>query len=92
MGNDDITDISQMPEELLCTYIHACHILHYHGLVNAYGHISVRLSPSSFLMSRYMAPPLIASTKDLVVYKVENGEPVADDAPRGLYCAPNTAS
>jgi ribulose-5-phosphate 4-epimerase/fuculose-1-phosphate aldolase len=91
MSNSEITETSQVSEELRCTYIHACHILHYHGLVDAYGHISVRLSPSTFLMSRYMAPPLVASTEDLVVYKVEDGEAVAADAPRGLYCAPSGA-
>lgn len=91
MSNKDIKEISQVSEELLCKYIHACHILHYHGLVDAYGHVSVRLSPSTFLMSRYMAPPLVASTKDLVVYKVEDGEAVAADAPRGLSYAPSSA-
>lgn len=85
MTSNAITEVSQVPEELLCKYIHACHILHNHGLVDAYGHISVRLSPSTFLMSRYMAPPLVSSRKDLVVYKVEDGEAVAADAPRGMY-------
>lgn len=83
MSNDNITEPSQVSEDLRCTYIDACHILHNHGLVDAYGHVSVRLSQSTFLMSRYMAPPLVASTKDLVVYKVEDGEAVAADAPRG---------
>jgi hypothetical protein len=91
MRNNEITETSQVSEELLCKYIHACHILHYHGLVDAYGHISVRLSLSTFLMSRYLAPPLVASTEDLVVYKVEDGEAVAADAPRGLHCAPSSA-
>ena len=91
MRNNEITETSQVSEELLCKYIHACHILHYHDLVDAYGHISVRLSPSTFLMCRYLAPALVASTEDLVVYKVEDGEAVAADAPRGLYCAPSSA-
>jgi hypothetical protein len=91
MRNNEITETSQVSEELLCKYIHACHILHYHDLVDAYGHISVRLSPSTFLMSRYLAPPLVASTGDLVVYKVEDGEAVAADATRGLYCAASSA-
>ena len=91
MGSIEMTEITQVPEELLCKYIYACHILHYHGLVDAYGHISVRLSTSTFLMARYMAPALVASKKDLVVYKVEDGEAVAADAPRGTYCAPSSA-
>lgn len=88
MGSQDVTELSQVSDELLCKYIHSCHILHYHDLVDAYGHISVRLSPSTFLMCRYQAPALCASKKDLVVYKVEDGQPVAPDAPRGLPCAP----
>ena len=87
---NEITETSQVSEELLLKYIHACHILHNHGIVDAYGHISVRLSPSTFLMSRYIAPPLVTS-KDLVIYKVEDGEAVAAAAPRGLYCAPSSA-
>lgn len=88
MGSNDITEISQISEDLLCTYVYACQILHYHNVVDAYGHISVRLSPSTFLMCRYQAPGLVTSTKDLVVYKIEDGQPVAADAPRGLFGAP----
>ena len=91
MTNNDITEVSQVSEELLCKYIHACHILHYHDIVDAYGHISVRLSTSTFLMCRYLAPALVASIEDLVIYKVEDGEAVAAEAPRGVYCAPTSA-
>jgi hypothetical protein len=86
-----MAEISQVPDELLCKYIYSCHILHHHGLVDAYGHVSVRLSPSTFLMARYMAPALVASKKDLVVYKVEDGEAMATDAPRGMYSASSSA-
>ena len=35
-------------------------------------------------MSRYMAPALVAWPEDLIVYKVEDGEPVDPKAPRGM--------
>lgn len=41
-----------------------------------YGHLSARLSASTFLVSRYMAPVLVAWPNDLVIYKVEDGESV----------------
>ncbi|KAF2099949.1 arad-like aldolase/epimerase [Rhizodiscina lignyota] len=76
--------VSQISSELIHKYIDGCHMLHQHGLVDAYGHLSVRLSPSTFLMSRYMAPALVAGKEDLVIYKVEDGEPVDANAPRGF--------
>jgi ribulose-5-phosphate 4-epimerase/fuculose-1-phosphate aldolase len=76
------TQVSQVPSELLRKYIHGCHILHHYDLVDAYGHLSVRLSRSTFLMSRYMAPALVASPDDLVIYKAADGEPVNPNAPR----------
>lgn len=83
MDDSKLVTLSQLPKELLRKYIDGCHILHHHGLVDAYGHLSVRLSASTFLMSRYLAPALVASVDDLVIYRVENGQPVATDAPRG---------
>ncbi|KAJ9614659.1 hypothetical protein H2200_002796 [Cladophialophora chaetospira] len=35
-------------------------------------------------MSRYLAPALVAGTEDLVIYQVEDGQPVRSDAPRGF--------
>lgn len=77
-----IKQVSQLPSELLRKYIDGAHILHHYDLVDAYGHLSVRLSSVTFLMSRYMAPALVASPDDLVIYKVEDGEPVGPNAPR----------
>ena len=82
---DAITDLSQVSRVLLFKFIDGCHMLHKHDLVDAYGHLSVRLSNSTFLMSRYLAPALVTSTEDLVIYKVEDGQPVKTDAPRGTY-------
>jgi ribulose-5-phosphate 4-epimerase/fuculose-1-phosphate aldolase len=79
-----VTKVRQVSSDLIRKYIDGCHILHYYDLVDAYGHLSVRLSPSTFLMSRYMAPALVAWPEDLVVYKVEDGEPVDPNAPRGM--------
>lgn len=84
IGDSKILTLSQLPKELLRKYINGCHILHHHGLVEAYGHFSVRLSASTSLMSRYLALALLlASLDDLVICRVENGLPVATDAPRG---------
>lgn len=77
-----ITQVHQVPSELLRKYIDGCHILHQHDLVDAYGHLSMRLSSSTFLMSRYMAPALVASPDDLVIYKIVDGEPLNPNAPR----------
>ncbi|OIW23939.1 arad-like aldolase/epimerase [Coniochaeta ligniaria NRRL 30616] len=65
-------------------YIRGCHILHFHGIVDAYGHLSYRLSDRLFIMSRYLAPALVSSLADLVVYKIEDGEPLMEDAPNGF--------
>jgi len=70
---------------VLSTLITANHILHYHNIVDAYGHISVRnpLNSSTFFLSANRAPALVANRSDLVEYKVEDASPVQQDAPRG---------
>lgn len=72
--------VSQVSPDLIRKYIDGCYILHYCDLVDAYGYLSVRLSSPTFLMSRYMAPALVAWPDDLVVCKVEDGEPVDPNA------------
>ncbi len=79
----EIKTTKQIDKDLLVRYIRGCHILHYHGIVDAYGHLSFRLSDSIFMMSRYMAPALVTSIDDIVLYKVEDGEPLEQDAPKG---------
>ncbi|KAF2205963.1 arad-like aldolase/epimerase [Delitschia confertaspora ATCC 74209] len=72
-------------ESLWKGLITASHILHNHGVLDAYGHISVR-SPdnaSTFWMPRNVAPALLSSPDDLVEYSVANAEPVEKNAPRG---------
>ncbi|KAI5269370.1 general substrate transporter [Aureobasidium subglaciale] len=62
------------------------HILHYNGVLDAYGHISVR-NPndgSNFFMSRNLAPALVANSSDLVEYRVEDAAPIDPNAPGGF--------
>jgi hypothetical protein len=72
-------------KDVVRNYIRGCHILHYHGIVDAYGHLSYRLSDDVFIMSRYMAPALVSSEADLILYRVEDGEPLQKDAPKGRW-------
>ncbi|KAK3687600.1 class II aldolase and Adducin N-terminal domain-containing protein [Podospora appendiculata] len=62
-------------------FIDGSHILHHHGVLDAYGHLSFRhpLKPDVFVMSRSIAPALIASLDDLVEYRVSDAEPVRPD-------------
>jgi hypothetical protein len=83
MASPPIMNISDLDAYLVRKYITACHILHFHELVDAYGHISVRLSPTTFLMSRYLAPALVAAPADLVIYSIDNAEPLIPNPPRG---------
>jgi len=76
-----------MSLDVICKYIDGCHmILYYHDLIDAYGYLSVWLSASTFLASRYMAPLLVKRPDDLVIYKVEDGKPVdpSPSVPRGV--------
>ncbi|ETN45056.1 uncharacterized protein HMPREF1541_09932 [Cyphellophora europaea CBS 101466] len=70
---------------LISTLITANHILHYHSVCDAYGHISVRHpdEPSQFIMSADRAPALVSSADDLVTYQVEDASAVDPDSPRG---------
>ena len=65
--------------------ITANHILHYHSVVDAYGHISVRSpdDPSQFILSGNRAPALVSSPDDFVYYHVDDASSVDPDAPRG---------
>lgn len=73
----------------LTTIIHdlitANHILHYHSVVDAYGHISVRHpdDPSIFILSGNRAPAIVSSPSDFVHYYVADASAVDPDAPKG---------
>lgn len=72
--------------EVQRTLITGNHILDQNRVVDAYGHLSARhpTNASLFLLSRQVAPGLVASPADLVVYRVADGEAVDPDAPRGF--------
>jgi hypothetical protein len=68
------------------TLITGLHILHYNGVLDAYGHVSVRNpnNGSNFFMSRNLAPALVANSSDLVEYYVEDAAPIDPNAPSGF--------
>jgi ribulose-5-phosphate 4-epimerase/fuculose-1-phosphate aldolase len=75
--------VSANISELLATYIHSLHILHNHGVVDAYGHLSVRNpdDPSTFFMMHQMAPALVSGPNDIGEYRVSDAEPVYPGTP-----------
>lgn len=78
---------SQPPsKELFNTLITANHILHYHSVVDAFGHISVRnpQNPNTFFLSRNLAPALVKSRNDIIEYRIEDSSAVDEDAPKGF--------
>jgi ribulose-5-phosphate 4-epimerase/fuculose-1-phosphate aldolase len=67
--------------------ISANHIIHHHGVVDAYGHISVRHpeQPDTYLMSANMAPALVSSSADFVQYRVEDSSSISNaNVPKGF--------
>ena len=70
---------------MLSTLITASHILHYNGVLDAYGHVSMRnpQNASTFYLSHNVAPALIASPSDLVLYQTADAAPVDPNAPQG---------
>ena len=69
--------------ELVEDLVDADHILYHQGIVDAFGHVSVRndRDPTRFLLARNMAPAQVTAA-DIVEYEVTSGEAVAPDAPR----------
>lgn len=59
-------------------FISACHILHHHGILDAYGHLSFRhpFKPDIFIMSRNIASALVSSSDDLIQYYVADCRPL----------------
>ena len=70
---------------LLSTLITASHILHYNGVLDAYGHVSLRspLNSSTFYLSHNVAPALITSPSDLVEYRTSDASAIDPNAPEG---------
>jgi ribulose-5-phosphate 4-epimerase/fuculose-1-phosphate aldolase len=61
-------------DNLFWGIITSSHILHKHGIFDAYGHVSVRNpdNADTFYLPSNMAPALLKSADDLVEYKVED--------------------
>jgi ribulose-5-phosphate 4-epimerase/fuculose-1-phosphate aldolase len=65
-------------EDLFSGLVTASHILHHHGVFDAYGHISVR-SPDNaktFYMPRNMPPALVSAPDDIIEYTVDSAAEV----------------
>lgn len=65
--------------------IHGSHILHFHNVLDAYGHLSFRhpTNSSLFFMARSIAPALIATEADLIEYRVSDGNPTDPNSAQG---------
>ena len=63
----------------------ANHILHYHGAVDGFGHVSVRHpdKPDVYIMCGYMPPASVESQDDLIEYYVDGSATVDPHAPKG---------
>ena len=61
--------------------------MHYNGVVDAFGHISVRHphKPDVMIMSANMAPALVRTGDDFVEYRIEDAQPVAKEGARGGF-------
>ncbi|KAI4642442.1 uncharacterized protein J4E79_011504 [Alternaria viburni] len=74
-------------QQQLRLLIRANHILHHHGLVDAFGHISVRhpLNKEQYIIAGYDpgAPALVKNMSDFISYWVKDSSPVDADAPQG---------
>lgn len=79
------TEADGVLEGLIRKFIHGSHILHYHSVVDAYGHLSFRhpLRSHIFVMAKNMPPAAVSSPDDLIQYWVENAEPVEEGVPKG---------
>lgn len=67
--------------------IRANHILHQHGLVDAFGHISIRhpIHQDQYIIAAYDpgAPALVSSARDFITYHISDSSPVDANAPQG---------
>ncbi|KAF2101266.1 arad-like aldolase/epimerase [Rhizodiscina lignyota] len=72
-------------QELRRKLITANHVLHNHGVVDAYGHISIRHPQKTeiYIMCGYMAPAIVTSSDDLIEYWVKDSSTVDPNAKKG---------
>ncbi|MGE0626387.1 MAG: class II aldolase/adducin family protein [Hyphomicrobiaceae bacterium] len=73
-----------VPTEFLEDLVASSRILAQHGVLDAFGHVSVRhpADPNRYLLSRNLAPELVTAG-DIVEYDLDS-EPVDPKAPRGF--------
>ena len=73
-----------IPKEMLEDLVAGSLILAQHGVLDAFGHVSVRhpADPGRYLLSRNLAPELVTCA-DIVEYDLDS-EPVDPKAPRGF--------
>ena len=78
--------VSANATSILSTLITANHILHYHSVLDAYGHISVRNpeNASTFFFARTLAPALISSTEDINELNVADASQIDPTRPRSF--------
>ncbi|GAP82603.2 putative arad-like aldolase epimerase [Rosellinia necatrix] len=78
--------VSANGTQLFALFINGLHILHNNGVLDAYGHLSVRNpdDTAAFFMSRSIAPALASSAGDIVEYRVSDASAVRADAPAGF--------
>jgi len=74
-------------EDLWWGLITSSHILHHHGVLDAYGHVSVRNpdTPEHFFMSTHIAPALLSTVDDIIEYKMEDASPADPNEKRKGY-------
>lgn len=67
-------------------FVDGSHILHYHQVVDAYGHLSFRhpFRPGTFVMSLNIAPAQISSVEHLIIYNIEDAEPADPTTSQGF--------
>jgi len=73
--------LSGVSPEVIQDLVDANHIIFHLGVVDGFGHVSVRHpdNPGIFIISRSMAPALVCAS-DLMCIGLD-GRPVSDDAP-----------
>ena len=71
---------AEQKRELHRTLVTANHILHYHGVLDAYGHVSARhpTKPDMYILSRESPPALVESSDDLLEYWILDSQPVKE--------------
>jgi ribulose-5-phosphate 4-epimerase/fuculose-1-phosphate aldolase len=72
-------------EDLFKGLVTASHILHNNGVLDAYGHISVRSpdNPATFYMPCNLSPALVSSPDDVVEYNIEDATAVEKNVKPG---------